>query len=233
MYNSANLLFFSENRTAVQNQVRSLMVECGIPFRETGSISQVFSALENPNYYAVILISTQELYNTVINTTHLLNATPRLFVLYPHQVTTGDFFNNYCETTISSLKNFLITNIKNFNICVRPQPPVLIQKLVRLELEKLGIGKKYIGFKYIVDLLVNALCNKIFDAYDNELFEYVASINLTTPQSIERDIRHMLLTTWKSSPYFKNTLSTIPFWENEVNAKNILNNLILYLRQVL
>ena len=114
---------------------------------------------------------------------------------------------------------------KTIQSTIKLKPLPIVTQIIRTEIENLGISKKYLGFKYVVDIISCAIFNNIEDAYNNNMFEFIASINHVNTHNVERDIRHMLISCYNSCVKIKNIVKI-----SKINAKNILNNLIKYLK---
>lgn len=226
MQNLTNLFLFCEDGFNQKNNIRSLISQYNIPFKEVDSIANIFLLLKYPSNYFVLAINNKSTYNAIV--AHLSSAN-----IHPKQVFVIFQPNNkqkppYCQE-IEKLNNFILSNIQNKNISTALQTPSLIEKVVRLELENIGILKKYIGFKYLVDLLSIALKQQIDTPYNFEIFTIVGSLNNCLADTIEHDIRHMIISCWKNNQYLKDAVN----YKNNshISAKNIVNKLIIYLKK--
>ena len=233
MYDSPNILLYADNDDDFRRNAHSLIAECGIPFIEISSITHLFSAVKKDSGH-IIMVATRDLIDIIINLYTTNECKSHVFFvcnfkeainLPPNkQVKYGDFNN---------LRDYLISNIKVKNINMKFQPQTPLSKLLRTELENIDISKKYTGFKYIVDLITHWFKNKVINTYSNDLFKEIASINTTTYDIVERDIRHMLVTTWKNSPKFRTAILPNKQTKSTLPAKQILNGLICYLQKII
>ncbi|MBQ8522711.1 MAG: hypothetical protein IJ458_03515 [Clostridia bacterium] len=235
MYKSSNLIIYSENNIELKNDLVSLISQCDVAFKELHSLSVLFSSIKNPQYHLIIIVKSVKFLKMIQNiakTCH--NYQNRIFIVFSSSGIDDLFFNNCCNfNQIYKVKDFIVNNIQLNTIQPQHQTSNLINKLVKLELENLDISSKYVGFKYLTDVLANALSINFFgDNYIN-LFEYVASIHLANIDTIERDVRHMLLSTWKNSPKFRNTIQNHLNLNKKPNSKNILNAVLNYLKNVI
>lgn len=96
----------------------------------------------------------------------------------------------------------------------------LLEKLVRYELEKLGIPKNYAGYGYLLNVL--GICVPLPD--DAEILM----------RSMERDLYRLMTRCWNENKMFRLLLS--PYLQQEqlkINSKNILKCLKLYVEDVM
>ena len=230
MYSCIKLNLFCEGWCSIAQDVKRVIVNQGVPFKELHNSSLLFSAIKNPNNIIIIVVSTQQLLaqlETFAKSCH--NYQNRIFVVFKNKSINDNFFSNYYtyDNTIN-LSQFLSSPA--FTVQTKStQPSQLLTKLVQYELQKLQIPTKYIGFNYLTQLSVNYLCNNYSSNTYIELFECVASINIASIDTIERDVRHMILTTWKNNPNFRNILQRHSNIEKP-NSKNILLSLLSYLK---
>ncbi|MFQ6723838.1 MAG: sporulation initiation factor Spo0A C-terminal domain-containing protein, partial [Clostridia bacterium] len=109
-------------------------------------------------------------------------------------------------------------------------PNNLLNKLIKDELIKLGLSDKYVGFKYLTELITNSLKSSFYTTKYIDFFEYVSRINLSPIDSIERAVRHMLSTTWKQNKEFRQTLRS-KCQIDKPNSKNLLNAIITHFKE--
>lgn len=228
-------MFYSEPNSPHRNNVREFIIDKQTPFKELRSLNLLFAAIKNPQNLIIVLVDSVKLLRSLQNVCKgCYNYQNRVFVVHSSPDSVDNFFEKYSVyPSLYELNNFLTFNIKTLNTPPQHQPSKLLSKLVKLELQNLEISKKYVGFKYLTDIIVNALCNNFYADSYIELFEYVARINLAPIDTIERDVRHMLLTTWKKNLKFRQTLQTSLQPLYKVNSKNILNAIITYLKNVI
>ena len=228
-------MFYSETNSQLRSNIRSLIIDSETPFKELRSLNLLFATIKNPQNLIIVLVDSVKLLKSLQNVCkNCYDYQNRVFVIHSSLSTVDNFFDKYCiYPNLDELKNFLSYHIQTLNISPQHQPSKLLSKLVKLELQNLEISKKYIGFKYLTDIIVNALCNNFYSDSYIELFKYVASINLATIDTIERDVRHMLLTTWKNNAKFRQTLQTSSQHLEKANSKNILNAIITHLKNVI
>ena len=107
-----------------------------------------------------------------------------------------------------------------------------MHKLAKLELQKLGISTKYVGFEYLTHIISNTFGKHFYHSEYIDLFECVAiklGVNIDT---MERSVRHMLSATWKTNEKFRQALKS-SYDLSKVNSKNILNAVIAYMKKVI
>lgn len=233
MYTCIKLNLYCEGWCPVAQEVKSTIIKTGLPFRELHNTTLLFSSLKNPDNIVVAIISSRQLLLQIeefVKTCH--NYQNRIFIVYKNISLHDNFFIHTCAyPNLNNLSQYLTQgNIINLN--PPTQPSTLLTKLVKYELQKLQIPTKYVGFNYLTQLAVNYLCNNYPPNTYIELFEYVASINLASIDTIERDVRHMILTTWKNNTQFRNILERSEHIEKP-NSKNILNHILAYLKQTI
>lgn len=230
MYNCVKLNLYCENWDSNAKDIKNFIVATGLPFKELHNSTLLFSAIKNPENTIVVLVSSKQLLTKLENfSKHCHNYQKRVFVVFINDSMNDNFFTNSCPyNNLSDLSKYLsFPLIDGLNNPV--QPANLLVKLVQCELEKLQIPTKYIGFNYLTQLSVNYLCNNYSSNTYIELFKYVANINLASIDTIERDVRHMLLTTWKNSSIFRAILQGEVTIEKP-NSKNILKAILAHLK---
>lgn len=234
MYQSINLLVYAENNISFQQNVHALIVESRTPFKEVRSLGLLFSSIKNPPSRIILMVKTKEFLNTIetlAKTCH--NYQSRIFIVHETHDTEDGFFANFCiNPQLDKLKSF-INNNSNQTSYVSHQSSNLLSKLIELELTNLDISKKYIGFKYLTDLIVNAFCSQFYSNNYIQLFEYVATSHLQSIDTIERDVRHMLLTTWERSEKFKSILQQYCPTSHKPNSKKLLKAIISHLKNTI
>ena len=233
MYSCIKLNLYCENLCQISQDIKDIFISYGLPFKELRSSTSLFSAIKNHDSIIVIIVSSKSLImqlEAFVKNCH--NYQNRIFIVFTDNSLDDKFFTNSCHHTQTDvfcefLKSSVIHNISN-----PVQPSKLLVKLVKSELEKLQISTKYIGFNYLTQLAVNYLCNTYSQKTYIELFEYVTSLNLASIDTIERDVRHMLLTTWKTNDHFRQEIQQYTALEKP-NSKNILNAVLLYLKSTI
>ncbi len=73
----------------------------------------------------------------------------------------------------------------------------LLNKLIKCEMEKLGISKKYTGFKYLAELLEFLLNNPLQSLTDG--FNAVSELNGVSVDTLEHAVKNMLFTCLKQN----------------------------------
>jgi len=231
MNNSLNLLLYVDKTVCFRDEVRLLIAKCGIPFIELDGVAHLFSAVKQSNK-CIIVVAGQQLFETITSFRNTTNELSHIFFVLKFNPLIS--VKNFCTCeTLYKLEEYLNINIRLKNIDMRFPNTTLMHRLIRCELNNLDISKKYAGFKYIVDLIDNVLKTKITNPYSSELFKYVASINVTTADIVERNIRHMLTTTWKNSTKFRSAILPKKQDKTSIPAKDILNGIIDYLKQII
>jgi len=155
----------------------------------------------------------------------------KIFIIYDQNLSNYQFENSCSFKNLEPFEQFLLESISLNKINTQPQTQPLLNRVVDIELEKLDISKKYIGFKYLVDFIAKSLSYKYRNYSMPQIFDFVASINNSSYDTIEHDIRHLLLTNWKTNIKLKNALPDLNKIKYQPNAKTILQNLIYYIKQ--
>ena len=231
MHSSTELIFYSERHDSYQNNVRSLIIDCDISFKEVYDISYLFSLIDNPKTCIIMLINTQQHLTEIKNIMTSYNR-HNIFIVYFNNIANDGFFDNFCSyENLEPLKAFLNYHLNNQNNCVYIQTHSLAHRLIRFEFENLEISKKYNGFKFLVDFCINCIYSNPSLSYI-ELLELVAQLNLTTFEIVEHAIRHMLLSTLKSSSRCRKLLC-ISSTQSPLSTKDLLNSLVKYLKSVI
>ena len=233
MYSYIKLNLYCDDWHNDAQIVKKQLLKNGQAFKELHNSTLLFSTIKNPGNLIIIVVSSTEFLKQLepfAKECH--NYQNRIFIVFKYPSLDDKFFTNSCDiNNLDYMQDFLKSH-KNFNLNNPAQPSKLLTKLVQLELQKLQIPTKYIGFDYLTQLAVNYLCNTYSSNSYIELFEYVASINLASIDTIERDVRHMILTTWKNNPNFRNILQHSNIVEKP-NSKNILIALLKYLKNTI
>lgn len=114
--------------------------------------------------------------------------------------------------------------------CVNALPQQsLLSTLIATEFEKLGISKKYTGFKYLVQFLQIRFSNRLLKLNYSEILGIIANLNNSARDIIDHDIRHILSSSWKNS----NKIKSITQEQNMPGAKQILYILIDYVQKLI
>ena len=216
--NNKSLLFFKDYEDQFTESVRCCILKYGIPFDETEDIHQAINQIQSHSVYAIMCVKSPFVSKLIDKACELHT----------------DYFVKTSNTQLNCeeiLSNFIQSLIYNKQISITPRPLPLAHQIIRNELEKLHLSKKYIGFKYVSDIIIESLKQNITDAYTPTLFKKVAIINQVTEDSVERDIRHMLMKTWKNCPEFKAQFTNIN--KQTTNSKELLNNIISYIRKII
>ncbi len=129
-------------------------------------------------------------------------------------------------TNLSSFTSISSTN----SIDKTPQPIPILSQLVANKFEKLGISKKYTGFRYLVDFLRITLSNRDIKLNYCNTLDIVATLNSSTRDIVDRDIRHILLSSWENGNHLR---STISLSDQQPGAKQILYALIDYIQRII
>ncbi|MBQ7798232.1 MAG: hypothetical protein IJ371_03830 [Clostridia bacterium] len=233
MYSSINLIFYSEGGVTFEDDVKSIIIESNTTFKELNSLKLTLSAIKNPQNHIILIAKSKEFLNTIEDIASIChNFQNRVFVVYSSPEIIDCFFDNSCMyNQLDTLKKFIHDSIQAQNIYPQHQTSTLLNKLISLELGNLEISCKYIGFNYLIDVVSSALSTKFYSDNYIDLFKHIANISLSSIDTIERNVRHMLLTTWKKSCKFREILK--PYTPPKTNAKNILNSLITYLKNII
>ena len=161
------------------------------------------------------------------------NFQERMFVIFSSHDLNDNFFDNFCVyPEIDKFKTFINNNITFNSLLSSNHISNLLQKLAKLELQKLGISTKYVGFEYLANIISNAFSKHFYHTEYIDLFECVAiklGVNIDT---MERSVRHMLSATWKTNEKFRQALKS-SYDLSKVNSKNILNAVLAYMKKVI
>lgn len=226
MKERTHLLFYYEDETAFTDKIRAEFFNRSIPFLEISNKSDFFDALESKNYNIVMQINSQNMCDKIIDVAEKQEIPSTAFIIISEkQLQCSRYIlTNKLDDVIKYILSLALT----YSINMRPINHSVIHKVVSAELEKIGITKTYIGFKYIVDLIVLCLKDrKSLIPLDAKL-DKVALVNSINKASVERDIRHMLNTCWKNNEVFRNVLLSIDNYKFILNFKNLLSYTIKY-----
>lgn len=106
----------------------------------------------------------------------------------------------------------------------------LLNRLIRLELEKINISKKYVGFKYLTEILVFSFDRKIQNEGTNVVIE-TANLNGVSVDAINHDIKHMFLNCCRQNDKLCKILNGGVVGVCDI--KSMLNNLVKYIHQAI
>ncbi len=234
MYSSVNLMIYGEKSQLIKEEIKRMFVDSGLLFKELNSLSILFSAVKNPQNSIVIIVESEQLLKELENVVKNCYAYQRrVFVVCANEELVDGFFENCCKVgEWRILKDFIDKNIAFRNAC-HHQTSELLNKLIRIELENIGLLSKYVGFEYLVDLSECALCKNFYCNNYIEFYDNVASKNLSSVDTIERNVRHMLLSTWKNNPEFRKILKDCCGISSRINVKILLNGVLEYLKMVI
>ena len=160
MYTSSNLIVYYDKEFEDCKPIHDTLIECDIVFREFVNLKPDFSALKNPENYIILAINNPQTLQEVENiAVSCYNYQKRVFVLFSSNDLIDNFFDNFTlSSNLKALKQYIQTNVKNQSM-QSTHSSKLLYKLVCLELQKLEIPTKYIGFKYLAGVIVNSLSN--------------------------------------------------------------------------
>lgn len=232
MYCKQPLFLFVENED-LPDEAKSIIAKVGVTFSLLNNIDDAFNKILINDNYVVFILHNKFLYDSVQQ--HIENINPSHFFILNYTPACSDagFFNNYTYNN-ETLSQFLIRLIKNSYIDLTPVKSNLITKLIRHELEKIGILKNYVGFKYLTDLMEIALKNRnTSNIHSYENFKTISVINLVNIKTIERDIRHMVIKSWHNSPPLQELTMNLYGKNFKPVSKKILQALAIYLRSLL
>ena len=233
MYSFSNLILYSEKTSDLTNNVRRVLFDCNISFKEASSLKLVLSSIKSPQYYVILIVKSKEFLQSIEKEIkYCYDYQSRVFIIFENNTLNDYFFNNFCTfPQLDKLQLFIKNNMGIEEIFPPNQPSKLLITLIKEELRSLGLSSKYTGFQYLIDLLANALTKHFYSAYYINLFEYITSLHNSTIDTIERDVRHMLLTTWKQNDRFRQKLQHLTS-SNNPNSKTLLNAIIEYIKKV-
>lgn len=235
MYSLSNLIVYYDKNFEHKQDIQTLLINNDIHFKVYNSLKLLFATLKNPQNYIIIAIDNLTTLRELENISHeCFDYQNRLFVIFSSPTLIDNFFNNYCTYDhLDKLTTFIHSNIKNKSLICQQQPSTLLNKLICLELQNLGISTKYVGFKYLVGAIVNALSKNFYTNSYIDLFTNIASTNLETVDTVERDVRHMLRTSWKNNSTFRNVFKSNFNTSSTPKVKDLLEAIINYLKEVI
>ncbi len=235
MYSSSNLIVYYDKNFEHKQQVHLSLIDNDICFKVFNGLKLVFSALKNPQNYVIIAIDSPSTLHEIENIAHeCFDYQNRIFIIFTSPELSDNFFANYCTLNqLNKLTQFIQTNIKNKRLISPTHPSNLLNKLICLELQKLDISTKYIGFKYLVGVIANALSKNFYANSYIDLFTNIASSNLETIDTVERDVRHMLKASWKNNAKLREIFKSNFTTASTPKAKDLLQAIINYLKQVI
>lgn len=213
------LKFYKDIDDEFSDYIRCCLLSFDIIFDEIEDINETINIINSASACIIVYASSEYAEN----------------ILERHYKNCGDYVLkltkpcNY-ETCKQEVCSFVSNLIANKKISSAPRKKPLIYQIVNAELEKLNLTKKYVGFKYLSDLLVDALKQNNLDPYNPQMFSKVAFINNVTIDSVEKDIRHMLMKNWKTSSVLKTQLNIN---KSAVSSRELLKSVIEYLRKLI
>ena len=235
MYSSSDLIIYYDKEFEWKGEINKQLIEHDIMFKVFNSLKLVFSAIKNPQNHVIIATNNPSTLHQIENIAgKCFDYQNRVFVIFSSTELVDNFFTNYCIVPqLNNLNTFICDNIKSNRLIQNNQTSTLLNKLVALELENLGLSTKYVGFKYLVGAVSNALSKNFYTNNHIDLFANIASTHLETIDTVERDVRHMLRTTWKNSAILRDTFKST-FIQNKIpNARDLLQAIIEYLKTVI
>lgn len=234
MYTSSNLILYGDADDYFINSVLDTIAECNIPFKQIKTPTLISPMIKNQQNYVILLINNKDFLQLIekhIRFCH--NFQDRVLAVYTSEELVDYFFNNFCLLNqLHKLKNFILTNAMQKNISTPNKTSDLLKRLIACELINIGISNKYIGFQYLVDIIANAFSKHFFVNSYIDLFQQVAYTYLTKVDTIERDVRHMLIKTWKDNEKFRKTLHPKEKIDKP-NAKTLLSAILNHLKTVI
>ena len=212
------LTFYSDCKDTFSDYVKSCISKYEICFDETNNINELITNINDGLTYAILCIKSP--YNNELIDNNCYNKERFVKIL-----------NNEDSIDYNSIvSNFIQTLAIDNKILFAHTPLSLEVQLVNGELENLGLSKKYIGFKYISDVTIESIKRKILDSYNPSLFKRIAIINQVTEESVERDIRHILAKSWKTSPEIKQLFPTVN--KTIPKAHDLLNRVVNHIKSL-
>lgn len=221
------LLFYAERDTKFNDKIRAEFFKYSLPFIEISDGIELLNALASHNFNIIMRIDSQDLYNKVVNIVNKEQISASSFMII-HENPTFSASQYQSTNNIDEIVRYILLLSANNKINMQPPTPSIVQRILAMEMEKVGISKSYIGFKYLVDLLVlNVLDRQSLISLD-EKFEKLAILNNISKECIERDLRHMLNSCWKNSDTFRDTLLNFNKSTFTINFKNLISVTIKY-----
>lgn len=215
--NNIRLTFYSDTTDEFSGLVKSCILKYEICFEEINNIDELILQLNYGYTYAIICI--KEPYNNELINNKCFNKDHFVKIINPETVDYNHIVSNFIQSLAIDNKILFIHKTSSLEV-----------QLVNIELEKLGLSKKYLGFKYISDIVIESIKRKILDSYNPSLFKRIAIVNQVSEESVERDIRHILSKTWKSSSEIKQLFPTL----NKTSPKSheLLNRIVTYIKSL-
>lgn len=224
------LVFFED--ASNENEAKRIIIGSGISFIELKSFDALLSALSNSSQRIIIFLGGYKLYNKLQAYVKKWKIPNSSFIIFHSNDNISLTAPNNCFN-ITSLQNYLTNQISPAKNACSPHAPMLIEKLVGRELETLGIDKKYLGFKYLLDLITHTMNDH--NLSDEKAYALIGNIcNKTNmdPVIVERDIRHMLTTCWKKNMVLQSTLTKFVNGKYPLCNKNLLSTVLLYFKRL-
>ena len=234
MYTLSNLLIFSEYNNPTFSQIKKHLIDKDIIFKELHSLKLSLSSIKNPQNYIVLLINNNETLRHIESAIkNYFDFQNRVFVVFENEDLDDHFFFYNCTlNSVDKLDNFIQSNILNKNNLYANKTQTLLYELIRLELIKLDLSEKYVGFEYLVEGLTRALSSNYYSNNHVDMFCGVPETHATTIDTVERNIRHMLSTAWKNNETFKTKLNLTKS-NKKPNLKFFLDAIITHIKQVI
>lgn len=234
MYSLNNLIIYSEKDVEFKNKIIEILLDSNVIFKELHSLALTFSAIKNPQNHIIIAVKTKDFLASIENIAKgCHNYQNRIFIVFESINIDDYFFNNKCiKDQLEPLKDFILKTTTFQSISPLSNTSTLVYKLVELELKSLEISSKYTGFKYLTEILTQALSTNFYACDYIDFFQYSARLHSSTIDTIERDVRHMLTTSWKKNEKFRNIIQQNNPIENP-KAKTILNAILEYLKNII
>ncbi len=216
---NTSLIFYSDCENEFTSNIRCCILKFGISFDESDNLNEIISSIQSHSVYAIMCVKS-EFSNKLIDKSCAEHSNYFIKIV-----------NNSSSSNYNEIVSSFISSLANKSIPLTPKPIPFAVQIVNSELEKLNLSKKYIGFKYISDIVIEAIKRNINDVYTPSLFQRVAILNNVAEDSVERDIRHILMKTWRNCPQFKQNLSNIN--KPKVKAHDILNAIVEYIHNII
>ena len=225
MYNYVNLLVYNKDSTDIGQKVDSILNSLPFSFISINTFESLLSKIQEKNCHVLVVVDNANIYNTLKNINlSTPNAYDRFIVIYINDITPiPKFTNHYTYHNLDDIKPTLMS-LNPIAI------PSFIQKMVRIELEKLNLSKKYLAFKYLVDIICYSLYTGNKDTFSTNMLSHIALINSTSWSSVERDVRHMLTSNWNSNEIFRSVICK-HISGTEINTKILIDALISYIKE--
>ena len=221
MKDRTRLIFYFEHESHLTDKLRAELFDKGVPFLEVLDKSDLFDALESKYYNVIMQVNTQDTFDKIVKLVELYQIPFSSFIIIS-EINLESQSKVKTTNNVDEIMNHVMNLISSHIISMRPICPTIVQKLLSIELEKIGLTKVYIGFKYLLDLIT--MCMK-----DREKLisipcklSKIALYNCTNQGSVERDIRHMLTTAWKNCESYRQALFHVNKKEFVANFKNLL-----------